>query len=230
MIRARSWLAARIRAVAVVSAFALAIGGPGLAAHAAPLRALPTTTITVDDSSVSCASWTGCSSGTFNVNAGVGATAYHAAVSGAAPYTVTQGATNTAGLTGTVTLTAASYNSGAAYVFLDLCTTGTSSPATCSALGAHLNANGAQTFTVPASNPYWIEVLGDAASGGFVNGIRVVVTVAAPVPDTIAYPSVDMGSVGDSVTGFFGFLAPVLWLVGGIAIGGLLLHKARGLF
>lgn len=46
----------------------------------------------------------------------------------------------------------------------------------------------------------------------------------------ITFPTVDLTSVGDNVSAFFSFLSPVLWLVGGISIGGLLLHKARGMF
>jgi hypothetical protein len=44
------------------------------------------------------------------------------------------------------------------------------------------------------------------------------------------FPSLDISGINDAVSGMYGFLAPVLLLVGGISIGGLLLHKARGLF
>jgi hypothetical protein len=47
--------------------------------------------------------------------------------------------------------------------------------------------------------------------------------------DTIVFPTIDMTALSDNVSAFFAFLSPILWLVGGIAIGGYLLHKALGL-
>lgn len=78
-------------------------------------------------------------------------------------------------------------------------------------------------------------ILGAALVGAFAllaapaaGGIHLAAMMTDP--PTITFPTVDLTSVGANVTAFFGFLAPVLWLVGGIAIGGLLLHKARGMF
>lgn len=60
-------------------------------------------------------------------------------------------------------------------------------------------------------------------------GLHVVGAAMMDPPPTITFPTVDLTSLSANVGAFFSFLAPVLWLVGGIAIGGILLHKARGL-
>lgn len=59
---------------------------------------------------------------------------------------------------------------------------------------------------------------------------QVAVIQDASSPPGFTFPSLDISQINDAVSGMYGFLAPVLMLVGGISIGGLLLHKARGLF
>lgn len=46
----------------------------------------------------------------------------------------------------------------------------------------------------------------------------------------VTFPTLDMTQINASLSGMFGFLAPVLFLVGGIGIGGLLLRKAKSFF
>jgi hypothetical protein len=193
------WPRLRLSAFLAVLSLGLA-ASPALAAPAVTYH-----TVTLEDSTADCAAWvqlmTGsCASGLMSYNGGGGVAAYSPAI--------TPGAS--AGYTATVVVT------GTIPGWVDTCT----GPGTgCTRVYG--------TYVVP-STVYYL-AFENPGSGGSASGVSVSASASLPVLDTIAYPSVDLVSLNASVTGFFNFLAPILWLVGGIAIGGYLLHKALGI-
>lgn len=118
---------------------------------------------------------------------------------------------------------------------------------TCSTVGTIGSITGVATWTMGSASHHYLVMLTGRLNGTAL-WTHVTLTYTAPggggsptpTPGpggggsggsgSITYPTIDMGAVGANVTAFFGFLAPILWLVGGISIGGLLLHKARGMF
>lgn len=70
--------------------------------------------------------------------------------------------------------------------------------------------------------------------------IQTFTVAAAPAPTpipvavggtgSVSFPVLDMTSLGANVSSFFSMMAPALWLIGGISIGGLLLSRARNFF
>lgn len=49
-------------------------------------------------------------------------------------------------------------------------------------------------------------------------------------PGVVTYPSLDLPTISTQMNNFFSFLAPLLYVVGGIGLGGLIIAKARHLF
>jgi len=45
----------------------------------------------------------------------------------------------------------------------------------------------------------------------------------------VTFPTLDLTAVSTNMTAFFNFIAPVLWVVGGIGLGGLIVGKVRHL-
>lgn len=210
----------RLRVLPLVAAalFAvLVLSAP--AAHASGV-------VTVDDTATSYASWY-CSSGSaialadFTVCVASRQTAY------------TPG--GTAGQSGTISVS----NLGTIHIAVSVCTSvpASSAPHACSTIVAN---SGQQTpssgvvsygYTVP-SVAYYVTVVTWSA-GDTVAAARVLITANSVTPPEIPagdWPVVNLSAVSDNTGGLFAFLAPILWLVGGISIGGLLLHKARGMF
>lgn len=46
----------------------------------------------------------------------------------------------------------------------------------------------------------------------------------------MTFPTLDLSTIATNMTAFFGYLSPVLYVVGGIGLGGLIIGKARHLF
>lgn len=46
----------------------------------------------------------------------------------------------------------------------------------------------------------------------------------------ITFPTLDMTALSGGISGFFTFMSPALWLIGGISVGGILLSRARSFF
>lgn len=45
----------------------------------------------------------------------------------------------------------------------------------------------------------------------------------------MSYPTLDLTALSTQMTTFFSFIAPALWIVGGISLGGLIVGKVRNL-
>ncbi len=46
----------------------------------------------------------------------------------------------------------------------------------------------------------------------------------------LTYPTLDITTISTQMGAFFSFIAPALWIVGGIGLGGLIVGKVRHLF
>lgn len=46
----------------------------------------------------------------------------------------------------------------------------------------------------------------------------------------MTYPALDLTAIGTQMGNFFAFIAPALYIVGGIGLGGLIIGKVRHLF
>lgn len=69
-----------------------------------------------------------------------------------------------------------------------------------------------------------------AAAPMVYRGRHGQVAVIQPAATSFTFPTLDISGINSAVSGMYGFLSPVLLLVGGIAIGGILLRKAKALF
>lgn len=113
----------------------------------------------------------------------------------------------------------------------------------CTGMGTFSGWPGEVTWTLGSNSHHFLLIRDNNVGGnGVISHFKVTYTPAGGGSGggdggggsggsggTITFPTIDMGAISANVGGFFGFLSPVLWLIGGISIGGLLLHKARGL-
>ncbi len=55
-------------------------------------------------------------------------------------------------------------------------------------------------------------------------------TYTQSAPPVVSYPSLDLTSLSTNMGAFFSFIAPALWIIAGIGLGGLIVGKVRHLF
>lgn len=91
------------------------------------------------------------------------------------------------------------------------------------------------TYTVPASGVTTVVVAVGIGSGA--NPIDDVSVSASGGTGgggggggSVSFPTLDLTQVGSNMSNFFAYLAPLLYVVGGIGLGGLIVSKARHLF
>lgn len=100
---------------------------------------------------------------------------------------------------------------------------------------------GANTFTytlpagaIPAQGQsYTVSITVTTGCANDVLGPITVNEVGAAPPCTgncVTYPTLSLSTVSTNMTQFFNYLAPLLYVVGGIGLGGLIVGKARHLF
>lgn len=198
------------------------------AAHAAP--ALPASSYTLTSTALNCGSWNLCSGGVVTLT--------HGGADSNGPV-LTANTTDT-GQTATVTWTATGYGStGARGLVLSLCQPGYTGSAggNCSGgarsdytnSGTPFRADGNITLTIPSAGSTWSIVAwnNSSASGDDITGLAI--TITEPVAN-LSYPTLNTSSLSTYMGNFWSFIAPALYIVAGIGLGGLIIGYVRHLF
>lgn len=92
--------------------------------------------------------------------------------------------------------------------------------------------------SVPAATQSYTVTIAANAPGGstaYIDNVTITEVGASPPPtpctgNCINYPQIDLPTISTNVGSFFNYLSPLLYVVGGIGLGGLIVAKARHLF
>lgn len=137
----------------------------------------------------------------------------------------------TAGQVGSVFVTVATGSSGANLSF-QVCTGGTAGSGTCGGSSAFTVAGTGNTptltYTVPNSQ-YYIQIVTTTSTIN-LSGWSITAVQGTGSVGSVTYPTLDIAALSTQMGNFFGFIAPALYIVAGIALGGLIISKVRHLF